>query len=126
MFLGTLVSDFRKAGGAIKSFLVKIADGAPAVVATIVADEEKIAPVIEAFIPGSAAAFSVADSLLNKVAQAIEDAGPAATANGLQVSLDQAIVKDIEAIIAAAKAAFSKGAVSPTQAPVANSVPTAK
>jgi hypothetical protein len=115
--LGTIVSDLKKAGEDVKNFLVKVAGDAPAIVQTVVADESAIAPVIEEFVPGSTTAINVANSLLDKVAQAVEDAGPAATANGLSVSLDQAIVNDIKAVIAAAKAAF---------APAASAAPAAK
>jgi hypothetical protein len=44
--------------------------------------------------------------LLDKAAQAVEDAGSAAASKGLSVTLDQAVVKDVQAIIAAAKAAI--------------------
>ena len=117
MFLGTLVADFKKVGGEIKSFIISVAEGAPKVVATVIADEQKIEPVIEAFVPGSAAAFAVADTLLNHVAQAVEDAGTAATSNGLSVTLDQALVNDLKALIAAAKAAFTNGHVTPATPP---------
>ena len=100
-----LISDLVKAGNAVKKFIEKIAEGAPAVVQTVIADEQKIAPVIEAFLPKSATAFNVAMALADKVGAAIEDAGPAAAANGLNVSLNSAEVADWQAIIAAAKAA---------------------
>ena len=119
--LGTIVSDLKKAGEDVKNFIVKVADDAPAIVATIAADEEKIAPVIEAFLPGSAAAINLGNTLLDKIAQAVEDAGPAAGASGLSVSLDQTIVNDVKAVIAAAKAAFAKTPTAP-----ATPVPAAK
>jgi hypothetical protein len=105
MKLGSIVSDLKKAGESVKAFILKIAGEAPTIVADVVADEQKLAPIIEQFVPGSAAAIALGNSLLDKVAQAVEDAGAAATTNGLMVSLDQAIINDIKAVIAAAKSA---------------------
>lgn len=114
--LGTIVSDLAKAGNAVKGFVEKVAGDAPAVVQTVTADANKIIPVIEAFVPGSTAAIALGNTLLDTVAQAVEDAGTAAGANGLSVSLDQTIVKDIQAVIAAAKAAAGKGETAPAPA----------
>jgi hypothetical protein len=105
MSLGTLVSDFKKGAEDVKNFFIKVAGDAPAVVQTIVTDETAIAPVIEQFLPGSAAVINLGNTLLDSIVQAVEDAGPAAGANGLSVSLDQTIVNDVKAVIAAAKAA---------------------
>lgn len=104
--LGTIVSDLKKAGHDIKFFFLKVAGDAPAVMSAIAKDEAAIAPVIEAFIPGSAKAIQVSDTVLNAVAQAVEDAGAAAGSNALNVSLDQSVVADVKLVIAAAKAAF--------------------
>jgi hypothetical protein len=106
--LGTLVTDFKKDAGAVKAFILKIAGDAPAVVATIAKDEKLLAPVIEAFVPSSTAAFAVSDTVVNTVAQAVEDAGTAAGSSGLSVTFDQQVVADFKAVIAAAKAAASK------------------
>lgn len=106
--LGTLISDFKKAATDVKLFLEKVAGDAPKVVATVVADETALAPVIEAFIPGSATAINLSNTLLNLVAQAVEDAGAAAASNGLAVTLDKSVVADVQAVIAAAKAAVAK------------------
>jgi hypothetical protein len=103
--LGTLVSDFKKIGSDIKSALEKVAGSAPGVIATVMADEAKIAPVIESFLPGSAVAITWGNNLMDAVAQAIEDAGAAAGSSGLSVSLDQQLVTDGKAVIAAARTA---------------------
>ena len=108
MSLGTIVSDLKKAGEDVKNFILKVAGDAPAVLQTVVADEAALAPVIEAFVPGSTTAINLANSLLDSVANAVEEAGTAAGANGLSVSFDQTVVNDVKAVIAAAKAAFSK------------------
>ena len=103
--LGTIVSDLKKAGADVKNFLIKVATDAPAVVTKVLTDAEALEPVLNAFVPGAAAAETLANNLLNAVAQAVEDAGPAAAGNGLTVSLDQAVVNDVKLVIAAAKAA---------------------
>lgn len=108
MSLGTIVSDLKKAGEDVKTFIQKVAGDAPAVVQKIAADEAAIVPVIEAFIPGSTQAINLGNSLLDQVAAAVEAAGTAAGANGLSVSFDQTVVKDVQAVIAAAKAAAAK------------------
>ncbi len=56
----------------------------------------------------------VGDAVLGSVIKAIEDAGAAATAGGLSVTLDAALVADIKAILPAVK-----GAVNTTVVPTA-------
>jgi hypothetical protein len=115
--LNTIVSDLAKAGNEVKAFFEKAAGEAPAIVATVTADEQKIAPVIEAFLPGSATAFALAMKLLDGAAQAVEDAGEAAGANALNVTLDTATVTALKSVIASAKAT----SLSPAPAPIAKS-----
>jgi hypothetical protein len=106
--LGTLVSDFKKGAEDVKLFLVKVATDAPAVAAKVIGDVNAIAPVIEEFVPGSTVAFALSNTLIDQVAQAVEDAGTAAEANGINVSFDKSVVTDMQAIIASAKLAASK------------------
>jgi hypothetical protein len=106
--LGTLVSDFKKGAESVKLFVEKIGSEAPAIVQDVVNDEAKIAPVIEAFAPGSTAVITLGNTVLDTVAQAVEDAGTAAGSNALNVSFDQKLVADVKAVIAAAKAAAAK------------------
>jgi hypothetical protein len=101
--LGTIVSDFKRAGEAIKSFLTRAAADAPKVVAEVAADEELLVPIIEKYLPQSTTAINLGNKLFDTVAQAVEDAGEAAGANGLTVSLDEQTVNDVKSIIAAAK-----------------------
>ena len=103
--LGTLVSEFKKVGLDIRTELEKLAVSAPKVVADVMADEAKLAPILETFVPGSAVAIAWGNNLMDAVAQAIEDAGTAAGSSGLSVSLDQQLVTDGKAVIAAAKTA---------------------
>ena len=101
--LGTVVSDFKKAAEDVKAFVIKVADGAPKAVQEAAATEAKIAPVLEAFLPQSTVAITLGNTVLNTLAQAVEDAGPAAESNGLSVSFDQTVINDVKAVIAAAK-----------------------
>jgi hypothetical protein len=108
MKLGTIVSDFKNAALDVKNFVIKVASDAPKIVADVAEDEAKIAPVLEAFLPSSTAAISLANTLLDTVAQSVEDSGTAAESSGLSVSFDQTVVNDVKAVIAAAKAAAGK------------------
>jgi phage-related minor tail protein len=112
-------------GTDVKNFILKVAGDAPAVLQTVVNDEQEIAPVLEAFVPKSTTVVNTAMNIANLVADAVEAAGPAASANGLSVSLDQATVASVQAIIDAAKAAVSKSApatpAAPANPPVAGS-----
>ena len=114
MSLGTLFSDFVKAGKAVESWIVKQSGSAPKVVATVAADAGKLEPVIEAFFPGSIGAFNLLNALGDKTASAVEAAGPAAAQAGLSVPLDQTEVAAWQAAIAAAKAAAGMGSQSAT------------
>lgn len=109
MILGTIVSDLKKAAEAVKEFFVKAGEEAPKVVQDVVAAEEKIAPVLEAFLPGSAGAIALGNSILDAAAQVVEDASGEVQAVGTGVSLDLAPFKaDLQKLIAAAKAAAAK------------------
>lgn len=106
--LNAVVSDLAKAGNDVKKFIEKVAGEAPSIVQDVTADEQKLAPVIEAFLPGSAKAFALAMKLLDGAAQIVEDAGTAASANGLSVTLDEQTVSDLKGVIASAKTAAAK------------------
>ena len=103
--LGTIVSDFKKAGEAVEDFVIKAAGDAPAVVTAVTKDAAAVETIVEAYLPGSKAAITLFNTLGDTVAQAVEDAGPAAGANGLNVTFTEAVINDVKAVIAAAKAA---------------------
>jgi hypothetical protein len=73
----------------------------------VVADVDKDAPEVEALIelafPGAAQIEQTALSAFEVIATAVEGAGPAASANGLSVSLDKALIADIQAVLPALK-----------------------
>ena len=116
MTLGTLVTDFKKVGDKIKDAILKAAGEAPTVVKDAQTLETALEPVIETLAPGSTKTINVINNTANAVAQAVEDAGPAASANGLSVTLNQQEVADWQAVIAAAKNAQAAGAI-PATAP---------
>lgn len=105
MKLGTIVSDLAKAGNKVKLWLEKIAGEAPAEVAIVTQDIEKVAPVIEKFVPGSTKAITLMEKLLDDAAQVVEDAGAAAGSNALNVTLDSQTVTDLKQVISDAKTA---------------------
>jgi hypothetical protein len=98
------ISDLVTARKDVESFILKVVKDAPAVMQTVTNDEELLAPVIEEFVPGSGAALNLAMAFADKVAEAIEAAGPSALANGLNVPLNAAEVAAWKAVIASAKA----------------------
>ena len=99
-----------------KNAIVWLAQKEPAVAADI----QKIAPTIEEvtglFSPGAATLERVSVDLLAAATSAIQAAGDAATANGLDVSLDAALVADIKALWPAIQKYMSPAASS-TPAP---------
>ena len=91
-----------------KAAVLKAAEEAP----VIVADVDKVAPVVEALIelafPGAAAVEQAALAAFETIATAVEAAGPAAGANGLSVSFDQTVIADVKAVLPALKAFAAK------------------
>lgn len=98
----SILATVRKDAADVKAFILKVVGKAPAIVQSAVAAEESLAPVVEAFVPGSAAIVGVVDRLLVLAEGAVTAAGSAAS-QPLNVALDTALVNDIKAIIAAAK-----------------------
>jgi hypothetical protein len=101
-FFTKVVSDV----DAAKKGLEAAAAEAPAIFGDIVKDEQKLAPVIEALVPGSTAVIATANAILTAVETAVEGAGEAAGANGLSVTLDQTLVNDVKQLLATAKKAL--------------------
>lgn len=105
--LGTIASDLKKAGEAVEKFLVKGAQDAPAIIQDVVKTEEGLEPILNAFLPGSATAINLGNSLLDAAAQLIEDAGGDVSAGLAKLDLAP-FVQDIQSVIAAAKALATK------------------
>lgn len=87
----------------VKNFLLKVAGEAPAVASTVITDVAKVAPVVEAFVPGASAVDTTITNILVAVENAVSATGTAAASNGLSVTLDQALVNDVKVLLSAAK-----------------------
>jgi hypothetical protein len=94
----TAISDMRKVGSFVKNSVLPVLQKANADASTI----EAITALVS---PAAANIERVADAALGVIIKAIEDAGSAAGAGGVSVSLDAALVADIKAIIPTVKAA---------------------
>lgn len=104
MSFKSVAADFVKAAKVFKSAILKVAGEAPIVIAKIEADAPEVEQLTELVYPGAVAVEAAAFSVFEKVADAVEAAGPAANSNGLSVSLDQEVIAAVEAVIPALKA----------------------
>jgi len=90
---------FVKIGRAVKGALQKIASEMPGVQAEI----QKVAPTVEALsnmiLPGSAAFEQHLLDVWGVAANAVKDAGAAAGANAISITLDQTLVNDIKSFL---------------------------
>ena len=91
------IGDLKKAGKIIEGAVLPILQAAHAEAPTIEAVTQLVSPQL-------ANLERTGDALLGVVIKAVEDAGAAAGAGGLSVSLDAALVADIKAIIPTVKA----------------------
>lgn len=96
----------------VKNTIVKIAGFTPEIQAEI----DKIAPTAEALsnlvVPGSGAFEAHLLDVWGVAASAVNDAGAAAGANGISITLDQNLVNDIKSFIPSVKAKMSAKASS--------------
>jgi hypothetical protein len=83
--------------------VLKAAEEAPTVVADVNKDAPEVEALIELAFPGAAQIASTALAAFEAIAGAVEAAGPTATANGLSVSLDKALIADIQGVLPALK-----------------------
>ena len=109
---GHAAQDIVKVAKAIKSAVSAAAAEAPA----LVADLQKAAPTIEGLTALAAPQFVAVEQLafnaFGVVANAVEAAGPAAAANGVSITLDQALINDVKAVLPAIKSFMSKNSTS--------------
>jgi hypothetical protein len=100
-----IASKLVAAAKAFKSDILVAAEKAPA----IAADVQKDAPEVEALValafPGAAAIEQAALVAFEAIADAVEAAGPAASSNGLSVSLDKTLIASVQAVLPTLKAA---------------------
>jgi len=92
------ITDLKKAGSVIKNEVLPVLQKLNTEAPTIEAVTKLVSPSL-------ASIETAAANVLGVVIKAIEDAGTAAGAGGLSVSLDSALVNDIKAIIPAVKSA---------------------
>ena len=92
------------------SFATKVKDGVEAagadalkLAAYLSQHQTEIAGLAALAGPTGSAVATVASSLFTVIANAVETAGDAASANGLNVNLDAALIADVKAAIAAVK-----------------------
>jgi hypothetical protein len=111
---------FLKVGQAIKGAVLKIAGEMPAVQAEI----SKIAPTVEGIsellLPGSSTFEQHLLDVWGVAANAVKDAGAAAGANAISITLDSSIVQDIKGFLPAVEAYLHPAASSapaPASAP---------
>jgi hypothetical protein len=113
---------FLKIGHAIKGAILKISNEMPAVQAEIA----KVAPTVEAIsemlLPGSSAFEQHLLDVWGVAANAVKDAGAAAGANAISITLDESLIADIKGFLPAVEAYLHPAASpSPAPAPVTNS-----
>jgi hypothetical protein len=93
---------------AFKSDILKAAEKAPGIAANVEKDAPELAALVELAFPGYAAIEQTAIGTFELIVDAVEAAGPAAAENGLSVSLDKALIADIQKVLPALKALAAK------------------
>lgn len=88
------VHDLKVAGEAVLKATSKVVGEATVV-------EPVVNQVLANISPAAATVAETAEGILAKVAKAIQDAGDAASAHGINVTFDTTVVADVKAIIAA-------------------------
>lgn len=91
-----------------KVAILKAAAEAPVIVADVDKDAPEVEALVELAFPGAAALETTALSVFETIAGAVEAAGPAASSNGLSVSLDKTLIADIQGVLPALKALAAK------------------
>lgn len=91
-----------------KSAVLKAAEEAPVILGDIEKDAPEVEAVTNLLFPQAAAVEQTALAALEVIAQVVEDAGSAATTNGLSVSLDQSLIADVQKILPSLKAFAAK------------------
>lgn len=92
----------------LKADVLKAADEAPIIVGDVAKDAPEVEALVELAFPGAAAIEQTALSAFEAIATAVEAAGPAASSNGLSVSLDKTLIADIQGVLPALKAFAAK------------------
>jgi hypothetical protein len=118
-FFGTVAKDLVGFAKKLKAGILTVAKDAPKVIADIQKDEGAIEDLTGFLAPGAVQVEELAFNALGVLAHAVEDAGAAALANGLDVTLDQALVSDIRTLLPFLKSHAAKSGLTPTPSTVA-------
>ena len=102
-FFAVAARDMVKMARAVRGALEKVGADAPKLVQDVAADLPTIEALTNLIAPGAGALEETAFNIFGVVAVAVEGAGEAASANGLSVPLDKALILDIKAAIATVK-----------------------
>jgi hypothetical protein len=94
----TAFQDLKKAATVFKKWILTAASDAPKVVADIQKAEPTIEGITALFAPGAEKFEQVAINLLEIVGSAVDQAGAAASANGISVTLDAQLITDAKAV----------------------------
>lgn len=107
-FFSTAFQDLKKAATVFKNWIVTAASDAPKVVADIQKAEPTIEGITALFAPGAEKFEQVAINLLELVGSAIDQAGAAASANGVSVTLDAQLIAEAKTVWDAIKTFSTK------------------
>jgi hypothetical protein len=97
-YFSTAFQDLKKAATVFKNWILTAASDAPKVVADIQKAEPTIEGITALFAPGAEKFEQVAISLLEVVGSAVDQAGAAASTNGISVTLDAQLITDAKAV----------------------------
>jgi hypothetical protein len=100
----TVAHDIVNEAKAFKAWLLKAMEDAPMIIKKIEADTPEVEALTSLVCPGAAAVEHTALNVLTVVANAIHDVKDVATAKGLNVNFDQALINDVKALIPALEA----------------------
>ena len=95
----TVAHDIVSGAKAFKAGLLNVVGEAPVVMNAITANAPEVEALTALVFPGAVQIETAGLNLLTQVANAIKDAGDAATANGLSVTFDQNLIGDVKALI---------------------------
>jgi hypothetical protein len=107
-FFSTAFQDLKKAATVFKNWILTAASDAPKVVADIQKAEPTIEGITAIFAPGAEKFEQVAINLLEIVGSAVDQAGAAASANGISLTLDAQLVADAKTVWDAIKTFSTK------------------
>ena len=105
MSFGTVAHDIVVEAERVKADVLKVISDIPAISKDATTLSTVVNGVLAAVNPGAAAVAAAVEAVITKIFTAIDTAGPAVAANGLNVSLDVNEVKAVQAALPTLKAA---------------------